>query len=201
MKHPLPASAGVAPHPRVWIGEDEGQTALLVEGVVQSVLVEDGPLGPGYWPLMMPDFTPGRCLILGMGGGTIAHLLRRRFGSVQITGVEHDPDIIRLARSAFGLAEPAFEIVQADAFEFVSAESTSFDYVAVDLFAGDIPARIFSRPFLKDVKRLLTPGGLAAINFFRDRRTAARLRRLATVFPHVTVQNSRKNVVAHCRPR
>jgi spermidine synthase len=128
-------------------------------------------------------------------------LLRRRFGAVEIIGVEHDPDIIRLARSAFGIVEPAYEIVEADAFEFVSAESTSFDYVAVDLFAGDIPARIFSRPFLRNVKRLLTPGGLAAINFFRDRRTASHLRRLGTVFPRVTVQDSRKNVVAHCRPR
>jgi len=175
--------------------------ALLVDGVVQSVVVDEGPLGPGYWPLMLPDQAPERALILGMGGGTIAHLLRRRFHSVDIVGVEHNPEIIQLARSAFGINERAARIVEADAFNFIEKEAGPFDYVAVDLFDGDIPARIFGRPFLRNVKRVLTPGGCAAINFFRDRRTASRLHRLETVFPRVTPTTSRKNVVAICRAR
>lgn len=187
---------------RVWIGEDEGQTALLVDGVVQSVLVEDGPLGPGYWPLMVPDVRPSRALILGMGGGTVAHLITRQFGPVPITGIEHDPTVIRLARSAFGLDAPHLQVVEADAFEFVPNAAGPYDYVAVDLFAdGRIPAAIFGRPFLKHLKRLLTPGGLAAINFFKDSRAASRIERIGTVFPRVTVVESRENVVARCRAR
>src|SRR4051812_39407749 len=76
---PLTHPGGSAPH-GVWIGEDEGQTALLIDGVVQSVYVGDGPLGPGYWPLMLPDTPPRSSLILGLGGGTIPHLLTRKFG-------------------------------------------------------------------------------------------------------------------------
>ncbi len=187
---------------RVWIGEDEGQTALLVDGVVQSVYVDDGPLGPGYWPLMLPESLSGDALILGLGGGTVAHLLTRRFGPVPITGVEHDPRVIRLARSAFGMDLDHISIVEGDAFQFVDAATGPYGYIAVDLFAANaIPGQIFTRPFLKRIRALLAPGGLAAFNFFRDRRTAARVQRLQQVFPRVEVRDSRKNVVAHCRAR
>lgn len=187
---------------RVWIGEDEGQTALLINGVVQSVLVGDGPLGPGYWPYMLPDVRPDRALLLGLGGGTIAHLLTRRFGPLPIVGVESDPQVIRLGRSAFGLDLPHLEIVHADAFAYVASAEGPFGYVAVDLFASDtIPRQVFARPFLKRVRELLTPGGLAAINLFRDRRTEGRVRRIAAVFPRVDTITSRENVIARCRPR
>src|SRR5947209_4224427 len=96
---------------RVWIGEDEGQTALLIDGVVQSVVVTDGPLGPGYWPLMVPDVRPRRALILGMGGGTIAHLLMRRFGVLPIIGIDIDPRVVQLASSAFALDLANVEIL------------------------------------------------------------------------------------------
>src|SRR4051794_28926969 len=51
--------------PRVRVAEDEGQRALLVDGVVQSVAVE-GPTfhGPGYWPAMLPDVRPRQALLL-----------------------------------------------------------------------------------------------------------------------------------------
>jgi spermidine synthase len=193
--------AGSAPA-GVWIGEDEGQTALLVDGVVQSVYVDDGPLGPGYWPLMLPDARPRSALILGLGGGTIPHLLTRKFGPVRIVGVERDPRVLRLARSAFRVEQCTSEIVEADAFAFVSEAEGPFDYISVDLFSeGGIPRAAFGRPFLKDVKRLLSPGGLAAVNFFKDRRAPDRVQRLERVFPRVEVVASRKNLVARCRPR
>lgn len=190
-----------SPH-HVWIGEDDGQVALLIDGVVQSVRVEDGPLGPGYWPLMIPNTRPERALILGLGGGTVAHLLWKRFGDVAITGVENDRAVIELARDEFGLAGANVKIVEGDAFGFVGQTQGPFDYIAVDLFAdGRIPAGVFARPFLRRVKDLLTPGGQAAINFFKDKRVPTRLHRLRTVFPRVSVRESRENVVAHCRPR
>ena len=188
--------------PHAWVGEDEGQTALLVGGVVQSVLVGDGALGPGYWPLMLPDARPKAALILGLGGGTLAHLLARRFPGVRITGVDNDPDVLRLARKAFGVESVVAEIVECDAFALVVEASTIYDYIAVDLFAaGEIPGAVFQKPFLKRVKELLTPGGVAGINYFKDRKAAARLHRLEMVFPRVEVRQSRDNVVAMCHKR
>jgi spermidine synthase len=187
---------------RVWVGEDEGQTALLIDGVVQSVVVGDGPLGPGYWPLMLPDVRPNEALVLGLGGGTLVHLLARRFPGVRITGVENDPAVIRLGRSAFGLDVPDLNIVEADAFEFMAEASGPYEYVAVDLWAdGAIPRAVFQKPFLRRMKDLLAAGGVGAINFFKDRQAASRLRRIEAIFPRVEVRRSRENYVAVCRPR
>jgi spermidine synthase len=126
----------------------------------------------------------------------------RRFGPLPITGVESDHRVIRLGLRAFRLDAPHIQIVQADAFEFAAMARGPYDYVAVDLFAdGQIPSRIFGRPFLKDVKRLLSPGGMAAFNFFTDRRSARRLARLEAVFPRVALVSSSKNTIARCRAR
>jgi spermidine synthase len=188
--------------PRVWVGEDEGQIALLIDGVVQSVIVGDGPLGPGYWPLMLPDVRPEEALILGLGGGTLVHLLARRFPGIRITGVENDPAVIRVARGAFGLDKPELDIVEGDGFGFVAGASGPYDYVAVDLWAdGAIPRGVFQKPFLRRVKDLVTPGGISAINFFKDRRAAPRVRRIEAIFPRVEVRQSRENIVVMCRPR
>ena len=196
---------GVAAEPaasRVWVGEDEGQTALLIDGVVQSVVVGDGPLGPGYWPLMVPDVRPRQALILGMGGGTITHLLRRRFGKLPILGVERDPRVIQLAQRAFGLKLPDVEILEGDAFAFVATCKDCFDYIAVDLFAdGRVPGAIFAQPFLRGIRQLLTPGGAAYLNFFKDRGAPRRVERLRQVFPRVELLGSDRNLVAVCRRR
>jgi len=151
---------------------------------------------------MLPDVRPRSALILGLGGGTIPHLITKKFGPVHIVGVDCDRRVLHLARQAFAVERCTTEIVEADAFDWVASATGPYDYVAVDLFAGDsIPGRIFSRPFLKDVKRLLAPGGLAAVNFFKDRRSPSRADRLGRVFPRVEVIESRKNLVARCRPR
>lgn len=201
MGHP-PNERAAGRRSRVWIGEDEGQTALLIDGVVQSVLVDGGPMGPGYWPLMLPDVRPKSALILGLGGGTLAHLLARRFPGVRITGVDNDPAVIRLAQSAFGVDSVLADLIEADAIAYVAEDRGPFDYVAVDLFAeGQIPTAVFRKPFLKRVKDSLTPGGVAAVNFFKDRRAASRERRLEAIFPRVELRQSRENLVAMCRPR
>ncbi len=176
--------------------------ALLIDGVVQSVAVADGPLGTGYWPSMLPETRPRRALILGLGGGTIAHLIWRQFGPVPILGVEINHAVTRLARSAFGLDRPELEIVEGDALTYVAGAQGRFDYVAVDLFdAGRIPQGIFARPFLRHLRRLMAPGGLAAVNFFKDRRAATHRHRLESVFPRVTYVESGKNLIARCRAR
>ena len=80
------ARSGLAA-PRVRLGEDRGRRALLVQGVVQSVALEGPGAREGYWGRMLPDVRPTRALILGYGGGTLAHLLHDRFGPLQIVVV------------------------------------------------------------------------------------------------------------------
>jgi spermidine synthase len=186
----------------VRVAEDEGQRALLVDGVVQSVAVEGPVLGPGYWPAMLPDVRPRRALLLGLGGGTIAHLLVRRFGPVPIVGVEIDSEVLALARAEFDLALPVLAIVEGDALDYVAACPERFDYVCVDLYRGAaFERRVLARPVLRAIKALLLPGGLAVFNLFRDGRTARRVHRLEQVFRWTETQVVAKNVVVRCVAR
>ncbi len=152
---------------------------LVVDGAVQSVQVGDGT-PPGYWPALVPERRPRSALILGLGGGTAVHLLRRRWGDVAITGVDDDVDVLRLARSQFGLDAVPLTIVEADARAYARGCRRQFDLVIVDLYRGETAADFLaSRSFVREVRQLVTPGGTAVWNLHRDRRSA-RLRRLAT---------------------
>ncbi len=185
---------------RVWVGEDAGQRALFVDGVVQSVAAADALRGPGYWPAMLPDVRPRRALLLGLGGGTIAHLLVRRFGSLPLIGVEADPEVLAVARAEFDLTLPALTVVQGDAVEYVATCAERFDYICVDLYRGAEPERrVYARPFLRQLRALLLPGGLVVFNLFRDGRTARRLHRLRQMFPYATREIIGQNVVVRAR--
>jgi spermidine synthase len=188
--------------PRVWVDEDEGQRALLVDGVVQSVAVAGPVFGPGYWPYMLPDVRPRRALLLGLGGGTIAHLLVRRFGPVPMVGVEADREVLAVARAEFDLALPSLVVVEGDALAYVAACTERYDYVCVDLYRGaELERGVLARPVLRALKRLLLPGGLVVFNLFRDRRTERRVHRLRQVFAWAEAQTIHKNVVVRCPGR
>ena len=185
--------------PRVRLGEDRGRPALLVDGVVQSVapaVAEDG-----YWCAMLPAHRPRRSLLLGLGGGTLAHLLVARFGPLPMVGVDDDPAVVATACTAFGPLPDGLQIVIADARTFVWGCAGRFDYVAVDLFHGSqSPRGVFGRPFLRGVHHALTPGGAAVFNLFRDGSTARRVEQLRRVLRVERLVQVRDNVLAHCRP-
>ncbi len=181
--------------------ERDGRLELIVDGVVQSVAVPGLDVGRGYWPAMLPDERPRSALILGLGGGTIAHLLTLRFGPLPIVSVDDDEEVLALGRERFGLGELSnLCVVVGDVYAFAAACQDRFDYVAVDLFrAGVIPREVTATPFLRDVARLLTPQGVAVFNLARDRRAATRLHRLAKVFAVEKRILAGFNLVVHCR--
>jgi spermidine synthase len=129
-------------------------------------------------------------------------LLVQRFGPLPLVGVEADPEVLALARAEFGLELPGLTVVQADAVDYVLACADRFDYVCVDLYRGaELDRRVLARPWLRALRALLLPGGLALFNLFRDRRTARRLHRLQQVFPSAVAQTVNKNVVVRCPGR
>src|SRR6476660_2731631 len=93
------------------LGEDEGRLALFVDGVVQSVAAE-GREVEGYWAALLPSVRPRRALVLGLGGGTVVHLLRRRFGELAVVGVDDDGEVLALARAELGLEQPGLAVVE-----------------------------------------------------------------------------------------
>jgi spermidine synthase len=170
-----------------------------VDGTVQSVLADDPT---GYWSRMVPNVQPGRALMLGLGAGTIARLLYERFGTVPTVGVDDDSAVIDFAREY--LRELLrLEIVHADAFRYVEQAATRgehFDYVAVDLYRGDqFVHGLVGKPFLRGLRTLLEPRGLAAFNLFQERRVDDRIRRIGRVLHVLERRPVGKNLVLWCR--
>lgn len=191
--------------------------ALQVGGVTQSVSVPDamaladgdaprpGP-GGGYWGLMLPPGCPRRALLLGLGGGTVAHLLARRCPDARIVGVERDPEVLAVAFAEFGLdAVPNLEAVEADAFAWVAAhaasEPASFDLICLDLFdAGRLTLGALGTPFLRQVAALLAPAGMLTVNLMMTARTPDQVHRLRRVFVVRRELKLRGNLVVHAAP-
>jgi spermidine synthase len=181
------------------VEEHEGHRVLVADGVILSVAVTDTDPPFGYWTAMLPEGAPRTALLLGLGAGTLAHLLARRFPDIRMVGVDIDSRLIEFARRHFDLALPNLEIVIGDAFSYAAGCRNQFDYVAVDLFCGHAFQRgAVARPFLRRLKTLAEPSGEIAVNLFKDRRSEVYVGRLARVLTIRRVERLVCNVVVHC---
>lgn len=110
-------------------------------------------------------------LVLGMGGGSVAETIRRDFNSeAEITFVEIDPEMIRIAREEFDLEQfSGIHIIEADAADYVKTAIAAFDVLIVDLFIQDeIPEQFTREPFLLRLPALVAPGGHLIFNTMRN---------------------------------
>jgi spermidine synthase len=181
------------------VEEFEGHRVLIADGVIHSVALgkEDPPFG--YWVAMLPERPPRSALLLGVGGGTLAHLLTRHHPTIGILGVDSNTDLITFARTHFALDLPNLEIVLDDAFAFVERTDRQFDYVAVDLFNGHtLPRAVLGRPFLRRLRAIVSADGEIAFNLFHDRRSKQHLARIARLLTIRRTEWLPFNVVAHC---
>jgi len=186
--------------PHILIAEDEGRRALIVDGAVQSVAPEDGHRGSGYWAAMIPNVRPKRALILGLGAGTVAHLLTQRFGAVPIVAIDDDPETVAIARGEFDLNLDNVEIVIADAFDYVDSCEARFDLILVDLYHGARPAGgMVSRPFLSGLRRILQRRGQVVFNLYGAYLNEERLGRLRAAFRSVEIVSAASNRIVFCR--
>ena len=105
-------------------------------------------------------------LVLGMGGGSVIHSLRSKFKSeANITAIELDSEIVKIAKEEFELGTfPNIEIVEANAMDFVKSSNQNFDLTIVDLFIDDrVPEDFYGLSFWKEVLRI-TPKGQVLFN-------------------------------------
>lgn len=182
--------------PRAMARVEDGLKVLRVGGIIQSVAVDQGYMRD-VWDALLPRQRPASALILGLGGGSVAQLMTRRWGPLPITGVERDPEIVRLARSEFGLDQLAHvTIVTADAFAWMRQLSWTFGAICVDLYvAGAMAHGVVGGPFLRDVRRALAPGGEATFNLWRSARLEDQTRRIAAYFRIAALESVEENVI------
>jgi len=160
--------------------------SLLTGGPWDYMLIADS-----FRPAGQSEGKPARVAILGLAGGTAARQYTAAYGtSVQITGVEIDPDILSVARRYFHLDEPNVHPVVADARYWLDTQAAKYDVIVMDAYRQPyIPFHLTTREFFSEVRAHLAPGGVAVVNAGRTasdyRLVDALASTMAAVYPSV----------------
>lgn len=111
--------------------------------------------------------SPRSILILGFGAGSVASILRREMGiKAPITGVDGDPEMLRLARERFKVGRfQDLDLVLSDALAFAENHHRRHDLVVVDLCHElDLAPGVDGEPFIAALRNCTTAGGLLCFN-------------------------------------
>lgn len=103
-------------------------------------------------------------LMLGYGFGSIPIILSRKYNlNPDITAIEIDPEVIRLAKK-YALQENV-TLLEGDAYRWVLNNQDRFDLVCVDVFFDTrVSGKFESRKFLQKLRTLVAPDGLLLFN-------------------------------------
>lgn len=110
-------------------------------------------------------------LLLGLGCGSMLMVLERyagdNFSSIDVDGIEIDPEMISLGYTFFDLGRYTnLRIWTGDAYAFIMQQKQmKYDLIISDVFVGvDSPDSLQSQVALEKVYSQLTPGGIYIIN-------------------------------------
>ncbi len=115
---------------------------LYTDGVFHSQY-NPGQLLTGHvWDLLMipaflyPENSIKRVLVLGVGGGSVLHLLRHFVVPEKIVGIELNPIHLLVARRYFKLKHKTIELIEADAISWMeNYQGEKFDMIIDDVFS------------------------------------------------------------------
>ena len=181
----VPRRAG--PRPQLEVRRVRGGLELRIDGTQASVHRPGRTLtGVVWWALaspilLLPRDRRRRVLVLGLAAGSVARAIRALCPAAQIVGVEHDREIVRVARRHFGLDQMDVELVVGDALEFLRRDRRLFDLVVEDLFIG--PSRSVRKPewLLAEgyplIRRRLRRGGYVVSNTIHEMPAVVRAMR------------------------
>ncbi len=197
---PVPIATGTAEVRRS--PDDPDAVTLLVNGVPSSHLdlVDPTRLEFEYMQQMAAFLAhlpagdgPLRAVHLGAAGCAVARWVHARYPGARQVAVDLDPVLVTLVREWFDLPRsPALRLRAGEARrELATLADASADVLVRDVFAGDrTPPHVTTEEFVRDVARVLRPGGLYLANCAdRPPLTLARAEAatLAAVFDHVAV--------------
>lgn len=141
--------------------------------LISGDLIESGHILTHIWKtgidyLLPKNFTPKNVLLLGLGGGSNAIYVHKKYPNTQITAIEIDPLMVEIANKYFKLNKkiPDIKIIIADALDFINKLSLDhrpsddlpagrqvYDLVLVDCFEGKwIPKKLENLDFIQKIK-------------------------------------------------
>ncbi|MGO8943662.1 MAG: spermidine synthase [Syntrophobacteraceae bacterium] len=108
-----------------------------------------------------------KILMVGLGGGAITRYINTFMPGVDITNVELDRDVIRLAKQYFGVQESNnFRIIESDGRIYLKQNmDTKYDIVILDAFRGGyIPFHLLTKEYFSLIKEHLNTNGCVVLN-------------------------------------
>ncbi len=106
-------------------------------------------------------------LVLGLAGGSVVKTLVKEIGFTgKITGVDIDPEIIKVATTYFELDKILnLQIVIDDAQKFIQKTEQPYDLIIVDVFQDrNMPDFLFEKRFVDRLNNLVDPKGVILFN-------------------------------------
>lgn len=139
--------------------------------------------------LFMPP--PGKALLIGLGGGSLAKFMYHRLPHVRIKAVEVSSQVVAIARHYFHVPadDTRFEVVIADGADYIVGEDDAADAVIVDGYDADAHAEeLASKAFYTACRDRLKPTGIFVVNLWGgDRLFTKLLQRIEAAFPGGTL--------------
>jgi len=181
---------------RVVEDENHGFRLLLSDASVLSAVEQASGrslLNYQWFLRWIPLFRPGskEALLIGLGGGHVARDLVQE--GVTTDTIEIDPEVADAALRYFDF-QPTGAFFVGDARYEIKRLSKRYDFIMHDCFTGGSePTHMLSREMLGELRRMLRPGGVLALNYvgFREGEGAAAVasvyKTLRAVFPHLRV--------------
>jgi predicted membrane-bound spermidine synthase len=107
-------------------------------------------------------FPKGKALVLGLGGGVVANMLKDK--NYDVTAVEFDPRIIDMAKQFFYLNDSVKTLCE-DARYYINHATGAYNLVLFDVFkAEEQPSHVITKESLVALKKMLEPGAVVLIN-------------------------------------
>jgi spermidine synthase len=158
---------------------------------VQSAMHLEYPdrLSLAYTRMMMAfllfNRSPGRILLLGLGGGSLAKFCYQRLPSAAITAIEVNPHVIAL-REEFRIPkdDERFRVIHADGLTYVSCAGHAKDVILADACnCAGIAPELDALEFYQNAWRRLSDAGVFVLNLCGDRLSwPSHLTKLRAVF-------------------
>ncbi len=123
-----------------------------------------------------------RILSIGSAGGTCLRLLEENFGpGLRLEGVEIDPVCVQAGRRFLDLPAEARIHQGVDGRVFTRCARGPYRFIVVDAYSSQIyiPFQLATLEFFREVKRILEPGGVVAVNVADPSREGVLARPLA----------------------
>lgn len=159
----------------------------------QTVLNRRHPEKPGLEYIkqftLAVEIQPAETCMLGLGGAGAAHALAPVLGSIPLTAVESNAEVIELA-ALFFMTEQLYnlQIFHQDASIFVHQEQKQFQHLLVDLYNTDaFPPHCANEDFIAHCKKRLLPNGILAVNLANRHEQWPVFQLIKTQFAHATL--------------